>query len=113
MATIDIGQKAENIVKKRLVDTGYEILYQNWKTKTCEIDIVAKKANTIFFIEVKYRSSTSQGDGFEYITPTKVKQMTYAAKLWVNLNAWRGNYELMGASVSGSQHHITFAEIFF
>jgi Holliday junction resolvase-like predicted endonuclease len=57
--------------------------------------------NVIFFVEVKYRSSTFQGDGFEYITDQKLHRMNFAAEIWKKTYSWNGDYRLMAAAVSG------------
>lgn len=106
----DDGQLAEDRVAKYLTSNGYKIIDRNWKTKQCEIDIVARKKNCIYFVEVKYRSSSAQGTGFEYITKTKLQQMEFAGKYWVAVHKWDGEYTLSGASVSGDDLEIDFIE---
>jgi uncharacterized protein (TIGR00252 family) len=106
----DDGRKAENAVAEYLRAEGYKILDQNWKTKQCEIDVVARKGDCIYFVEVKYRTSNTHGSGFDYITPTKVKQMQFAAQYWVASNKWEGEYVLSGASVSGVDFEVSFIE---
>lgn len=54
---------------------------RNWKTKYCEIDIIAESESTRYFIEVKYRSSYA-GAGIDAITPKKLHQMRFAAELY-------------------------------
>ena len=103
----DNGQKAEQAVAQHLKSAGYVILEQNWRTRWCEIDIVARKNAVAYFIEVKYRSSNAQGDGLAYITDKKVQQMSFAAELWVTNNTWSGGYELMAAAVTGAQFTVT------
>lgn len=98
-----IGGRAEDQVADELANQGYEILDKNWKIKIAEIDIVAKKDNTIYFVEVKYRQTDSAGDGFDYITDKKLHQMTRAAEAWVSQENWNGQYELMAVSVVGDQ----------
>lgn len=104
------GQNAELAVIEFLKEKGYKILDHNWKTPKCEIDIVAKKSKCVYFVEVKYRSSDDQGDGFEYVTPTKQKQMAYAAEVWTMSHKWTGEYCLSAASVSGVDYQIEFIE---
>lgn len=77
-----IGQIAEDEAAKYLQSNGYKIIDKNWKTKYCEIDIIAKKNNVIYFVEVKYRRQANQGGGLAAITPKKLKQMQFAAKIW-------------------------------
>jgi uncharacterized protein (TIGR00252 family) len=77
MKTTFIGQSAEERVAKLLEKAGFKILARNWRTRICEIDIVANKNKIIYFVEVKFRSSEKQGSGLEYITPKKLKQSCF------------------------------------
>jgi Holliday junction resolvase-like predicted endonuclease len=43
MKTTLIGNEAEEQVAETLSSDGYKILAQNWRTRVCEIDIVASK----------------------------------------------------------------------
>lgn len=104
------GQSAEQAVIKLLDKSGYKVLDHNWKTPKCEIDIVAKKDKCIYFVEVKFRTNPDQGEGFDYITPGKLRQMSYAAVVWVAQNKWDGEYCLSAASVSGEDFKIDFIE---
>ncbi len=106
MNTTSLGRQAEAAVAKYLEDQGYKIIDQNWRTRRCEIDIVAQKDDTAYFVEVKYRVSDNQGSGFEYITPTKLKQLVFAAGVWVAANHWDGDWQLMAASVAGDKFEL-------
>jgi uncharacterized protein (TIGR00252 family) len=101
MTTKAIGDVAEQLVEQDLIRGGYEIIDRNWRTRYCEIDIVAKKDNCVYFVEVKYRKNSHYGNGFEAITAKKLQQMTFAAEMWVSAHSWSGDYVLMAASVSG------------
>ncbi len=101
MKTTEIGRQAEDAVAGLLRQHGFEILTRNWRTRVCEVDIIAKKNNVIYFIEVKYRTSPAQGDGFEYITSKKLKQMDFAARVWLQHSDSDNDWRLMAASVSG------------
>lgn len=59
------------------------------------------KNKIIYFVEVKYRRQTVQGDGFEYIGPQKQHKMDFAASIWCQNYNWGGDYRLMAAAVSG------------
>lgn len=112
MKTTEQGRAAEAAVAESLKKQGYKIADRNWRTRACEIDIVATKDKIVYFVEVKYRSGSAQGDGFEYITPRKLTQMRFAAENWVSQNNWDGDYLLMAAAVSGPQAgHIELIEI--
>ena len=112
MKTIDQGHQAEVAVAKKLKADGHEILNLNWRTPRCEIDIVSLKDGAVYFTEVKFRVGASQGSGFDYITPKKLRQLAFAAEMWVAENNWSGDYRLVGAEVSGlSFEHVKIVEI--
>ncbi|MDO8591534.1 MAG: YraN family protein [bacterium] len=112
MRTTEIGQSAETAVASHLAKDGYKILAQNWKTKICEIDIVARKDDVIYFIEVKYRTGAEQGSGLEHITPKKLNQIKFSARVWCQNNNWEGDCRLLGAEVSGpNNENIELVEI--
>ena len=95
------GQQAEQAVAAYLTAKEYQIIDKNWRTKLAEIDLVAKKQNKVYFVEVKYRSNADFGAGLEYITPKKLSRMKFASELWVSANNWQNNYQLLVASVAG------------
>jgi ribonuclease HII len=86
ITTKQISDSAEDVASTYLQKLGHEILNRNWKTKYCEIDIVSKLKNTIFFTEVKYRKSFGQGGGMAVITAKKLNQMKFAAKYYALSN---------------------------
>lgn len=86
ITTKSIGDVAENIAAKYLVSYGHQILDRNWKTKFCEIDIVSRKGDVIYFTEVKYRKKPDQGGGLATVTPKKLHQMKFAAEFYVLSN---------------------------
>lgn len=112
MATSVIGRQAETAVAKKLEELGYKVIAQNWKTPRCEIDIVAMKDKIAFLVEVKFRSSQSHGSGFEYIGPSKLKQINFAARVWEKETDWDGDICLLAAEVTGADFDkIKFTEV--
>ncbi len=77
-----IGNEAENAAAAWLKANLYRIVKRNWKTKFCEIDIIAEKDDVRYFIEVKYRASGLYGGGLGVITPKKLEQMKFSAELY-------------------------------
>jgi len=108
MKTTEVGKQSEQTAADYLVSLGFEIMNRNWRTKSCEIDIIAYKRNVLYFVEVKFRSGSESG--YEYITSKKYKQMSYAADLWVLQNKWKGVYQLSGISIDGPAKNISFIE---
>jgi Holliday junction resolvase-like predicted endonuclease len=108
--TITIGKIGEDTTVNYLKQNGYRILARNWRTRRCEIDIVALKDSAVYFIEVKFRSKSSQGNGLDYITPSKRRQMKFAADVWVARNNWQGAYFLSAVAVDGRLNKIEMVE---
>ena len=76
---ISLGNKGEELAADLLKDSGYKILYRNYKTKLGEIDIIAEDKERICFIEVKTRSSDRFGCGSEAVLKTKQRQIAKTA----------------------------------
>lgn len=97
-----IGSEAEAKVVDYLVARGYQVVERNWKTRYCEIDIIACKNNDYIFVEVKYRSSSLQGGGLAAVTKKKLDQMKFAAELYAQRQHITGGQQLMVASVDST-----------
>ncbi len=84
MATTDAGRRAEGVAADWLMQRGFSVLDRNWRTRTCEIDIVALHNYRIHFVEVKYRRSNLYGSGIESVTPAKIVRLRKAAREWLH-----------------------------
>lgn len=102
------GHDAEELAAEYLRQRGFKILETNWKTRYCEVDLVAKKKKRIYLVEVKSRRTSNQGSGTDYITPKKLKQMEFAAQMWVNHHQWPGEYQLAVLAIDNGD--VTFIE---
>lgn len=99
MTTTQTGRQAEQAAAEHLTRLGYEVLMHNWRTRFCEIDLVAVKDGCVHFVEVKYRSHDDQGSGLDYITPSKLRQMRFAAEQWLHENDWLGDANLAAIEI--------------
>jgi putative endonuclease len=91
---LQLGQWGEQIAAAYLTEQGYIILGSNVRTPYGEIDLLARQADTLVFVEVKTRSSSSLGLPEISITPKKFSHMVSAAQAYLldhpELNlAWR------------------------
>lgn len=112
MTTTHTGREAENVAANWLKQNKYHIVDTNWRTRWCEIDIIAQKANILFFVEVRYRKSDSWGDGIDSITPKKYKQMEFAAQFWLSSHEWNSDARIAALAVSGTPPKVTmFSEL--
>ncbi len=108
MTNYSTGHQAEKDAAEYLESIGYKIVQLNWKTKYCEIDIVAEKDNRIYLVEVKSRKTLFQGSGMDYVTTKKLNQMRFAAEMWVSNHSWTGEYQLVAIGIDGEE--ITLVE---
>ncbi len=74
-----LGSSKEEEAAKYLYDKGYAIIKMNFRTRSSEIDIIAKDKDTYVFVEVKYRKDESCGDPLEAVTPAKQRRIRMAA----------------------------------
>jgi len=63
---------------------GYRILARRFKTPAGEIDLVARRGDTLVFIEVKGRGDLASAH--EAITPAQRRRIAAAARLWLARN---------------------------
>jgi ribonuclease HII len=96
-----IGDTAEEVVATYLRNEKHEIIERNWRTKFCEIDIISRHGNVLYFTEVKYRKNANQGGGMAAITSKKLRQMTFAAELYMMRQKESLQPMLAAASVVG------------
>lgn len=80
--TKSIGDRSETVVAQDMVRKGFTILDRNWRTRYCEIDIVATKDSELFIVEVKHRTTSVQGGGIAAVTAKKLQQLRFAAQLY-------------------------------
>jgi len=80
------GNKGEAVAEKYLIKQGFKVIDRKFFCKTGEIDIVAKKGEDIYFIEVKARWNKDCGDPLESITVNKQKKMISAVRFYLAKN---------------------------
>ena len=72
---------AEYLRKKR-----YEILGMNYRCREGELDIIARKGQTVVFVEVKLRREGGYAAAAEAVTPPKQRKLRLAAEAWLAEN---------------------------
>jgi putative endonuclease len=76
------GAQGEEVASRYLSGLGYAILDRNFKTRSGELDIVARDRNTIVFVEVKRRETSGHGASVEFVSPQKMRTVVSAARLY-------------------------------
>jgi len=82
----DLGKLGEELAVEFLRKNGYEILETNWTFQKAEIDVIAKKDNTLAIVEVKTRSSLDFGLPQDFVKPKKIQLLVKAVNEYVVSN---------------------------
>ncbi|HCB93458.1 MAG TPA: YraN family protein [Selenomonas sp.] len=75
-----LGKTGEDAAANYLIEQGYHICKRNYRVPTGEIDIIAKKGDTIVFIEVKTRRSLSCGTPAQSVGYYKQQKIIQTAR---------------------------------
>lgn len=86
-----LGQIGETLAAQYLEQNGCSVLCRNYRSAHQEIDIIAKDATTLIFVEVKTRSCTADeltaapryGRPAAAVTAVKQKNLTLAARAYL------------------------------
>lgn len=84
-----LGQFGENLAARYLESKGYRIIDRNIHFREGEIDIVARDAQEIVFVEVKCRASTLFGTPEESMHYRKVRRLHVAVFRYLALHHQR------------------------
>lgn len=82
----ELGKLGEELAVEFLRKNGYEILETNWTFQKAEVDIIAKKENTLAIVEVKTRSSLDFGLPQDFVKPKKIQLLVKAVNEYVVSN---------------------------
>jgi putative endonuclease len=75
----ELGRKGEDLALRFLKKKGYRIIEKNYVCKMGEMDIIAKEKDTLAFVEVKTRTSTTFGPPQLAVNPRKQIQLSKVA----------------------------------
>jgi putative endonuclease len=79
----ELGKLGEEMAVEFLQKDGYAILETNWTFQKAEIDIIAKKENTLAVVEVKTRSSLEFGLPQDFVKSKKIQLLVKAVNAYV------------------------------
>lgn len=78
----EFGKWGEDLAVRYLEERGFDILARNWRHEHKEVDIIAQKSGTLYFVEVKTRHG-EQWNAEDAITRKK------RTLLWRAMMAWK------------------------
>ena len=107
------GKQGEALACDFLKENGFVIVCQNYWSPLGEIDIVAKKEDCLYFVEVKYRKTEYYGTLRDAITFKKKQNMKNSALYYLNKEKPKRKgflISFLGVFVSNDQIHYDFID---
>ncbi|HAK56216.1 MAG TPA: YraN family protein [Acidobacteria bacterium] len=98
-----LGRQGETLACRALRRLGYAILDRRYRTRFGELDIVARDAATLVFVEVKTRTVESHGTALEAVTATKRRTIVAMARDYLTRRrAWEGpsKFDVVGVTIA-------------
>ena len=86
------GNSAEITAEKYLINLGLHSIKRNYRCKAGEIDLLMKDAETLVFIEVRYRSNPFFGSPAESITSQKIRRIRKTDEHFLQTNDHYAHY---------------------
>jgi putative endonuclease len=81
-----LGAEGEARAARLLEHRGYTILDRNARADRVEIDLVARRGDTLAFVEVKTRRSRAHGAAEEAVDARKRRRLVRGAAAWLRAN---------------------------
>ncbi|WP_425284347.1 YraN family protein [Methylocapsa palsarum] len=108
------GLVAERLAVAALRLKGYRILASRYAIRGGEIDIVARRGDTIAFVEVKTRSTLDEAR--TAIGALKRRRMSRAARIWLASHPWAAPLTFRGDAIylapwTWPRHEISAVEL--
>lgn len=77
------GEAAEAQARQYLEQHGLRLLARNWRCRLGELDLVMLDADTVVFVEVRYRRHSAWGGAIESVNSRKREKLSRAAQLFL------------------------------
>lgn len=107
-----IGAQGEDLAAAFLRQQGYRILDRNFRRPTGEIDIIAEKGQTVYFVEVKAKHSSAYTPPQSSVDARKRRQIARTAALWFAEQGQESVSSLLVAEVRLDQGSVELIEDF-
>ncbi|MDF9801011.1 putative endonuclease [Catalinimonas alkaloidigena] len=85
------GQSGEELAARFLEKKGFTIISRNYRYRRAEVDLIARKAQLLIFVEVKTRKGSAFGNPEDFVDSKKAALVIEAADHYIHQNDWQGN----------------------
>jgi putative endonuclease len=76
----EIGNRAEDLAARHLIERGATVLLRNYRRRLGELDLVAQLGETLLIVEVRTRSSDRYGGAAASVDFNKQRRIVRAAQ---------------------------------
>src|SRR5512142_157124 len=87
----NLGESGERVAALYLQQHGYAILERGFRTRSGEIDLVARDADGLAFVEVRTRRGDALGSPEESLTPRKRHKLVTVSQQFLSAHSEYGD----------------------
>ncbi len=108
----ELGKKGEKLAVDYLLKCAYTIEERNYRFDKAEVDIIAKKGNTLAIIEVKTRSTIDFGNPQDFVKPSQIKRLVKAVDEYIAIHKLdvEVRFDIIAIVKEGKNYNITHLE---
>ncbi len=109
-----LGQRGENLAAEALEHHGYALVDRNWRCGRGEVDLIHRKGDHVYFVEVRTRRSAGYLTPEHSLTPKKIARMELVARVYIGSHpsaaplTWHVSFVAVAMDGSGRLQRITF-----
>ena len=101
------GVRYEDLACAHVQQAGLRLLERNYQSRFGELDLICLDRNTLVFIEVRYRSSSTHGLPVETVSLAKQRRIINTAKVYLQRKKLFGQmpcrFDVIGVDVAQGQ----------
>jgi putative endonuclease len=78
-----LGREGERAAASAYLKRGFSVVARNWRCPAGELDLIVSRGPLVVFCEVKTRSGSAFGGGYEAVTAKKQRKLRQLAELFM------------------------------
>ncbi len=108
VSTSEKGLRGEQIASDYLKDKGYQIISKNYRFRRSEVDLIAKRQETLVFVEVKFHQNKGYGFPEESVSLAQQARVSQAAEHYIYESNWEGDIRFDIIAIQPVKEHGNF-----
>ncbi len=108
-----LGQRGELLTAQALEKNGFSLIARNWRCPYGEVDLIARRGEDLYFIEVRTRRTLGLPTPEHSLTPRKLDRMETVARAYLGsqttgaVETWHLSFVAVAMDRTGRLHRIT------